>query len=120
MITEADFLAVYPWFSSFSEGVVLTEYLRQANARFGDFGEDAEEARRLYTAHKLTLYSASCLPEGASNPTPAQIAAAAYNPSASAAAAKTAEPSANQNHIVYSSVHAMVYPSDASASSARS
>ena len=75
MITEADFLAVYPWFSSFSEGVVLTEYLRQANARFGDFGADTEEARRLFAAHKLTLYSASTPPPDVT-PSPAMIASA--------------------------------------------
>ncbi len=63
-LSQSDFLAFYPQFSSFSQGVVLTEYLRQANARFSDFGEDAEEARRLYTAHKLTLYAAACTPEG--------------------------------------------------------
>ena len=65
MLTPSAFLAFYPQFSSFSQGVVLPEYLRQANARFSDFGEDAEEARRLYTAHKLTLYAASSPPEGA-------------------------------------------------------
>ena len=75
MMTEADFLAFYPQFSSFSQGVVLPEYLRQANARFSDFGEDTEEARRLYVAHKLTLYSASALPEGVM-PAPAVIATA--------------------------------------------
>ena len=75
-LTPGDFLAFYPQFSSFAQGVVLPEYLRQANARFSDFGADAEEARRLYVAHKLTLYSASCLPEGVSDPTKAQIAAA--------------------------------------------
>ncbi len=64
MTGPEDFLAFYPRFSSFSRGVVLSEYLRQANARFGNFGADAEEARRLYVAHKLTLYAASCLPEG--------------------------------------------------------
>ena len=64
MLTPSDFLAFYPQFSSFSQGVVLTEYLRQANARFSDFGADAEEARRLYVAHKLTLYAASTPPEG--------------------------------------------------------
>ena len=74
-MTEENFLAFYPQFSSFSRGVVLPEYLRQANARFGDFGEDAEEARRLFTAHKLTLYAASCLPEGTA-PTPAVLTAA--------------------------------------------
>ena len=75
-LTPEAFLAFYPQFSSFAQGVVLPEYLRQANARFSDFGEDAEEARRLYTAHKLTLYSASCLPEGVTTPTKAQIASA--------------------------------------------
>ena len=75
MISTADFLAFYPQFSSFSQGVVLPEYLRQANARFSDFGEDAEEARRLYVAHKLTLYSASTPPEGV-QPTPAVLATA--------------------------------------------
>ena len=74
MLTAHDFLTFYPQFSSFAQGVVLPEYLRQANARFSDFGEDAEEARRLYVAHKLTLYSASCLAEGITEPTMAQIA----------------------------------------------
>ena len=73
MLTSSDFLDFYPQFSSFSQGVVLTEYLRQANARFGDFGEDAEEARRLYVAHKLTLYSAS-MPAPGVTPTPAVLA----------------------------------------------
>ncbi len=72
-LSQSDFLAFYPQFSSFSQGVVLTEYLRQANARFSDFGEDAEEARRLYVAHKLTLHAASTPPEGVT-PTPAVIA----------------------------------------------
>ena len=75
MLSAEAFLAFYPQFSSFSQGVVLTEYLRQANARFGDFGEDAEEARRLYVAHKLTLYSASMPPPGVTS-APAAIAAA--------------------------------------------
>ncbi len=75
MLSAETFLAFYPQFSSFSQGVVLTEYLRQANARFSDFGEDVEEARRLYVAHKLTLYAASTPPEGVT-PTPAVIATA--------------------------------------------
>ena len=58
-MTESSFLAFYPQFSCFAQGVVLPEFLRQANARFQDFGEDAEEARRLYTAHRLTLYAAA-------------------------------------------------------------
>ena len=75
-LTSEAFLAFYPQFSTFAEGLVLPEYLRQANARFSDFGSDAEEARRLFTAHKLTLYAASCLPEGVSDATAAQIASA--------------------------------------------
>ena len=75
-LTPEAFLAFYPQFSSFAGSVVLPEYLRQANARFSDFGEDAEEARRLFVAHKLTLYSASCLAEGITAPTKAQIASA--------------------------------------------
>ena len=75
MTGPEDFLAFYPQFSSFSRGVVLFEYLRQANARFGNFGADAEEARRLFVAHKLTLYAASTPPDGVT-PTPAVIATA--------------------------------------------
>ena len=65
-MTNAEFLAFYPQFQIFQTGVVLPEYLRQANARFSDFGEDADEARRLYVAHKLTLYSSAAMPDGVS------------------------------------------------------
>ena len=75
MLTPVSFLSFYPQFSCFADGAVLPEYLRQANARFGDFGEDADEARRLYAAHKLTLYSASMPPPDVT-PAPAVIAAA--------------------------------------------
>ncbi|MCR5371509.1 MAG: DUF4054 domain-containing protein [Clostridium sp.] len=75
VLTPSAFLEFYPQFSPFSQGVVLTEYLRQANARFSGFGEDAEEARRLFVAHKLTLYAASAPPEGVT-PTSAVIASA--------------------------------------------
>ena len=75
-MTQSDFIAFYPQFAGFTPAVVLNEYIRQANARFSSFAEeDAEEARRLYTAHKLTLYARVALPEGVS-PTKAQIAAA--------------------------------------------
>lgn len=74
-LTPESFLAFYPGFSFFSRGVVLPEYIRQANARFGDFGEDTEEARRLFTAHKLTLYAAG-MPSGDAEPAPAAIATA--------------------------------------------
>lgn len=63
-ITREDFIAFYPIFAGFKPEIVMTAYLRQANARFGDFGEDAEEARRLYTAHRLTMYARAALPEG--------------------------------------------------------
>ncbi len=75
-MTQSDFIAFYPQFAGFTPAVVLNEYIRQANTRFSSFtDEDAEEARRLYTAHKLTLYARVALPEGVS-PSKAQIAAA--------------------------------------------
>ena len=51
------FLRYYPQFTDFPPRIVLRKAIRQANARFDDFGEDREEARRLYVAHKLTLYA---------------------------------------------------------------
>ena len=75
-MTQAEFTAFYPQFAGFTPAVVLTEYIRQANKRFSAFSaEDAEEARRLYTAHKLTMYARVALPDGVT-PTKAQIAAA--------------------------------------------
>ena len=72
----AEFTAFYPQFAGFTPAVVLEEYIRQANSRFSAFSEeDAEEARRLYTAHKLTMYARVALPDGVT-PTKAQIAAA--------------------------------------------
>ena len=65
-MTAAEFTAFYPQFAGFTPAVVLTAYIRQANARFSGFvPEDAEEARRLYTAHKLTMYARTALPEDA-------------------------------------------------------
>ena len=75
-MTLAEFTAFYPQFAGFTPVVVLSEYARQANSRFSSFTEeDAEEARRLYVAHKLTLYARMALPDGAT-PTKAQLAAA--------------------------------------------
>ena len=75
-MTQAEFTAFYPQFAGFTPAVVLTEYIRQANARFSAFSaEDAEEARRLYTAHKLTMYARMALPDGAT-PSKSAIAAA--------------------------------------------
>ncbi len=94
-LDEAAFLAFYPQFSSFSRGVVLPEYLRQANARFSDFGEDTDEARRLFTAHKLTLYAASCLPEGIAAPAMAQLAVSGRSAMQEVASKKVGEVSVN-------------------------
>ena len=75
-MTQSDFIAFYPQFAGFTPAVVLTEYIRQANARFTSFSEgDAEEARRLYVAHKLTMYARIALPDGAT-PSKSAIAAA--------------------------------------------
>ena len=65
-MTQSDFTSFYPQFAGFTPAVVLTEYIRQANCRFSSFAaEDAEEARRLYAAHKLTMYARVALPEAA-------------------------------------------------------
>ena len=54
-MTQEEFTAFYPQFQGFTPAVVLTTYIAQANARFSSFTpEDAEEARRLYTAHRLS------------------------------------------------------------------
>ena len=75
-MTQSDFIAFYPQFAGFTPAVVLSEYIRQANTRFTSFSEeDAEEARRLYAAHKLTLYARIALPEGVT-PSKSAIAAA--------------------------------------------
>ena len=66
-MTQAEFTAFYPQFAGFTPVVVMTEYIRQANKRFSAFSaEDAEEARRLYTAHKLTMYAGGEPPATAS------------------------------------------------------
>ena len=63
-MTQEEFTAFYPQFAGFTPVVVMTTYISQANARFSSFiPEDAEEARRLFTAHRLTLYARVALPE---------------------------------------------------------
>ena len=75
-MTQEEFTAFYPQFAGFTPAVVMTTYIAQANARFSSFiPEDAEEARRLYAAHKLTMYARGALPDGAT-PSKAAIAAA--------------------------------------------
>ena len=73
---QSEFTAFYPQFSGFTPAIVLSTYIAQANARFSSFTpEDAEEARRLFTAHRLTLYARVALPDG-TTPSKAAIAAA--------------------------------------------
>ena len=75
-MTQEEFIAFYPQFAGFTPAVVMTTYIAQANGRFSSFSpEDAEEARRLFTAHRLTLYARVALPEN-TTPTKAAIAAA--------------------------------------------
>ena len=75
-MTQAEFTAFYPQFTGFTPAIVLSTYIAQANARFSSFTpEDAEEARRLFTAHRLTLYARVALPEG-TTPSKAAISAA--------------------------------------------
>lgn len=75
-MTQVEFTAFYPQFAGFTPAIVLSTYIAQANARFETFSpEDAEEARRLYAAHRLTMYARVALPDGVT-PTKAQIAAA--------------------------------------------
>ena len=75
-MTQSEFTAFYPQFAGFTPAIVLSTYIAQANARFETFSpEDAEEARRLYAAHRLTMYARVALPDG-TTPSKAAIAAA--------------------------------------------
>ena len=85
-MTESDFTAFYPQFAGFTPAVVLAAYVAQANERFSDFSaSDAEEARRLYAAHRLTLYARVALPD---NTTPSKAAIAAAGQSQQKIASK--------------------------------
>ena len=73
-MTEASFLSWYPQFESFTPAFVLRETVSRASGMFaGMEPEDAEEARRLYTAHRLTLY-ALAQPESGTGPHAAAVA----------------------------------------------
>ena len=64
-MTQNEFLAFYPQFAGFAPAVVLADAISQANARFSDWeSADAEHARRLYAAHRLTLYAFTAPPSG--------------------------------------------------------
>ena len=79
-MTESEFKSYYPQFAGFTPAFVLSSCIAQANARFSAFSaDDAEEARRLYTAHKLTMYARTALPDGIAA-TKEQIAAAGQPP----------------------------------------
>ena len=56
-MTVTDFMIFYPKFVGVFPEIVVSSYVEEANLRFGDFGADAEAARRLYIAHRLTLYA---------------------------------------------------------------
>ena len=72
-MTSEIFLAFYPQFGAIPS-VVLDEYVEQSNLRFEDFYESAEEARRLYIAHKLTLYAQTFAPAQSGSATPGGMA----------------------------------------------
>ena len=75
-MTQQEFTAFYPQFDGFTPAVVMAAYIAQANERFTAFTQaDAEEARRLYTAHKLTMYARVAVPDGVT-PSKSAIAAA--------------------------------------------
>lgn len=71
-MTKEIFLAFYPQFSSIPS-VVIDEYTNQSNARFEDFLDSAEEARRLYIAHKLTLWAQTFVPAPSGTENPAVV-----------------------------------------------
>ena len=75
-MTSQEFLAFYPQFGAMPT-VVINEYVNQANDRFDEFCDAAEEARRLYIAHKLTLYAQTYAPAQSGSATPSGMAALA-------------------------------------------
>ena len=85
-MTKEHFLAFYPQFAGIPE-IVLTEFVDQSNLRFDDCEDAAEEARRLYVAHKLTLWAQTYLPNDESGNAPA-ISRLAYGGLAAQATSK--------------------------------
>ena len=75
-MTRAEFIAFYPQFAGFEPAIVLNEYIALANRRFSDFGDDTGEARRLYTAHRLTMYAKTALSDASSSSSISDLAAA--------------------------------------------
>ena len=64
-MTRQEFITFFPQFSAVS-AAVTDAYIALAEVRFTDLEEDTEEARRLYVAHKLTLYARTSAASGAS------------------------------------------------------
>ena len=87
-MTSELFLAFYPQFGSIPT-VVLEEYVAQSNIRFEDFLDSAEEARRLYIAHKLTLYAQTYAAAQSGSPTASGMAALRSSGVAAQALSKT-------------------------------
>ena len=75
-MTSEEFIAFYPQFGAIPS-VVLNEYVDQANLRFDEFLDSAEEARRLYVAHKLTLYAQTFTAAQTGDPSASGMAALA-------------------------------------------
>ena len=73
-MTSEIFLAFYPQFGAIPS-VVLEEYVNQSNLRFDEFLDSEEEARRLYIAHKLTLYAQTFSPAQSGSATPVGMSA---------------------------------------------
>ena len=103
-MTQEEFTAFYPQFAGFTPAVVMTTYIAQANARFSSFmPEDTEEARRLYPAHRLTMYARVALPDGV---TPSKSAIAAAGEYRQVASKKVGEVSVTYSSGISSAISA--------------
>ena len=76
-MTADAFLAFYPQFDHVFPEIVVSSYVEEANLRLDDLGADAEAARRLYIAPRLTLYAKTM-------PAAMETGAASYSALASA------------------------------------
>ena len=72
-MTAEYFLSFYPQFNGVNE-FVLNEFIDQSNLRFASCLNAAEEARRLYVAHKLTLWAQTVAPEAGPAEDPVRMA----------------------------------------------
>lgn len=65
-MTKQDFLLFYPQFSGIPDAVI-EDCVHGSNERFDYLDSDAELARRLWIAHRLTLYAMTAASVGASS-----------------------------------------------------